>query len=398
MNIPFSKYPADSPTKPGSAQGGSYDKIPSMMRSVGGASNGFAKSHASGFAGGRSVTGGFGLEGPSKSQLANLETQLAAQQNQEFLMTSSVSMKFPANSPYNSGKAREFKPNQNRKELILNAKKADFQGQLIDSSIKFSLDERNNLMGYNNNAGGGGDKDLIYNVKAQKPPATWVEENDKGDKNHLTQMQTLNSMNEKRSNSMRPNRTGGRFQTITDSYYSRDHHVPKTQKDVEQLRSHYKFHKGTTYSIGHERGRAASLSLAQESFVPKQRLESSDILPGRRNQQELGIKNQNLIKNYAIGDNTPAVRGSDDVKDVQKRSHSTYNSSLQGKFTTQFLEANDKNKNYGKFIHSNKFDYGYDPNGGHRAVSMERSGTATAKRDSNGAIIAKEREAYKKND
>ena len=41
-------------------------------------------------------------------------------------MTSSVGLKFPQNSPYNSGKARAFKPNQNRKEMILNAKKADF--------------------------------------------------------------------------------------------------------------------------------------------------------------------------------------------------------------------------------------------------------------------------------
>jgi len=33
-------------------------------------------------------------------------------------------------------------------------------------------------------------------------------------------------------------------------------------KDVEQLRNHYKFHKGTTYSIGNERDRAASVTLA----------------------------------------------------------------------------------------------------------------------------------------
>ena len=36
-------------------------------------------------------------------------------------------MKFPENSPYNNGgKDLAFKPNQNRKEIILNAKKADF--------------------------------------------------------------------------------------------------------------------------------------------------------------------------------------------------------------------------------------------------------------------------------
>ena len=78
---------------------------------------------------------------------------------------------------------------------------------------------------------------------------------------------------------------------------------------------------------------------------------------------------------------------------VQKRSHSTYNATLQGSFTNQFIEANDKNKNQGKFIHSNKFDYGYDPNGGSRAVSNDRG--ASGKRDSVGKILAKEREAFK---
>ena len=87
----------------------------------------------------------------------------------QVLNTSSVKMKFPENSPYNANvKAKEFKPNQNRKEMIINAKKADFQGYLMNSSVKFTLDEKNNKMGYNNNAGGGGEKDLIYNIKARK--------------------------------------------------------------------------------------------------------------------------------------------------------------------------------------------------------------------------------------
>ena len=130
--------------------------------------------------------------------------------------------------------------------------------------------------------------------------------------------------------------------------------------------------------------------------MPKQRQEAGEVLPGRRNQQQLGIKNQNLVKNYAIGDDTPAVRGSDDVGKVKNRSHSTYNSTLQGSFTKQFIEANDKNKNYGKFIHSNKFDYGYDPNGGHRAISHDRG--VFGKKDGNGNYQTAEREAYKKND
>ena len=128
-------------------------------------------------------------------------------------MTSSVNMKFPENSAYNSGKPRAFKPNQNRKEMIINAKKADFQGSLLDSSIKFTMDERNNRVAYNNNAGGGGDKDLIYNIQAKKTEATWAENNDKVSKNHLTQMQTLNSTKDKgtRSGSLKPAKTDTRF-------------------------------------------------------------------------------------------------------------------------------------------------------------------------------------------
>lgn len=75
-------------------------------------------------------------------------------------------MKYPENSPYNSGKnAKEFKPNQNRKEMIINAKKAEFQGQLMASSVKFNHDEKSNRLSYNNSMGGGGEKDLIYNVR-----------------------------------------------------------------------------------------------------------------------------------------------------------------------------------------------------------------------------------------
>ena len=94
--------------------------------------------------------------------------------------------------------------------------------------------------------------------------------------------------------------------------------------------------------------------------------------PGRRNQGELGIWNQNIVPNYAIGDDTPAVRGGNEYgKGTKKRSHSTYGATQKGKFTYQYIEANDKNKNHRDFIRSNKFDYGYDPNGGHRAVSMD---------------------------
>ena len=87
----------------------------------------------------------------------------------------------------------------------------------------------------------------------------------------------------------------------------------------------------------------------------------------------MGIKNQNKIKNYMIGHDTPSVRGGDLSSNVQKRSNSTYNQSINGAFTTQFVEANAKNKDQRNFINSNKFEYGYDPSGGSRALSHDRN-------------------------
>lgn len=289
-------------------------------------------------------------------------------------------MKFPVNSPYNSGKGIQFKPNQNRKEMIINAKKAEFQGQLLNSSLKFNHDSKSNSMAYNNSAGGGGDKDLIYNIKAERPTALDAEITDKASKNHLTQMQTLNSgTRTTRSGSIKPLHNDTRFKTVTDSYFSKGRQTQHSTKDAELLQNHYKFHKGTTYSIGNTRDKSAAVTCAQESYVAKQREKQGqdDLLPGRRNQEQLGIKNPNRVQSYAIGDDTPAVRGGDLSSNVHKRSNSTYNQSLKGSFTNQWVEANAKAKNQRSFIHSNKFDYGYDPNGGHRAGSMDRSQVMT---------------------
>jgi len=50
-------------------------------------------------------------------------------------------------------------------------------------------------MSYNNCAGGGADKDLIYNVKSAKPQMSQAEAFDKQSKNHLI---TMASANDKR--------------------------------------------------------------------------------------------------------------------------------------------------------------------------------------------------------
>ena len=149
-------------------------------------------------------------------------------------------------------------------------------------------------------------------------------------------MKTLNSYaNDDLKEPMSPQKTsqsGGlkplvadhRFMTVTDSYFGKNRASQKTDyRETEQLKNHYKFHKGTTYSIGTKgEGFNSGLnSLAKDSFLSPKK--GDDKLPGRRNQDH----NVNLIKNYDIGVNSPSVRGSD-TKSTMGRTQSTYNQTL----------------------------------------------------------------------
>jgi len=274
VNIPFAKYPTASAEKPASAV---HSEAATNMKLNSHSASPMSKSYTASSSLGQpwrnnSVTGG-----------QNLESEQQRKQNKESMSQSHVKMKFPENSPYNSGKANtEFKPNQNRKELLINAKRAEFQGQLRNSSLKFTLDEKNNLVSYNNCAGGGGKDDMIYSVKSSKPEPLAAELFDKQSKNHLTQMATTGNRTVRNGSFQAPT-SDARFMTITDSYFNRARQTHNTLGDAELLKDHYKFHKGTTYSIGNEKDCAASLTLAQETYVAKQREENADVLPGRRN-------------------------------------------------------------------------------------------------------------------
>ena len=127
-------------------------------------------------------------------------------------------------------------------------KKADFQGQLLDSSVKFNMDKKAQQMKYANNASGGhGESDMVYNVKADRVDSlrqtSWVEMNDKQNKTHLTQMQTLNSLGVDESPSPVKNTQSGhlkpvigdhRFMTVTDSYFHKGRFTTKADaKDTE---------------------------------------------------------------------------------------------------------------------------------------------------------------------
>ena len=109
VNIPFS----GSPGKPGSASGAKNKALAMSPEET------FSKSHANTFMSNstrNSVTG-----------RSDIDAIMARKQNAATIANSSVKMKFPENSPYNQGKSqKEFKPNQNRKELLVNAKKAEF--------------------------------------------------------------------------------------------------------------------------------------------------------------------------------------------------------------------------------------------------------------------------------
>ena len=70
--------------------------------------------------------------------------------NQDKLEQTHFTMKFPENSPYNTGKHYGGdKPNANLSDKLKNAKRADFCSHLTDTSIKFSRDPRNYKFDHN---------------------------------------------------------------------------------------------------------------------------------------------------------------------------------------------------------------------------------------------------------
>ena len=103
--------------------------------------------------------------------------------------------KLPENSPYTKGRsAANFKPDHHS---VQGAKKADFQQHLIDSSIRFTRDPRNNQVNYNSSPGKvGRDYELVKKADANNPSlkeALEIKMADRSLKTHLTQMQTLNN-------------------------------------------------------------------------------------------------------------------------------------------------------------------------------------------------------------
>ena len=79
--------------------------------------------------------------------------------NRDKVEKGNFSMKFPENSPYNTGKKAAFKPNEMQP---LGGKKSDFQGHLLETSFKHSRDPRNNKFNYNSSPSGAkGDQDFI---------------------------------------------------------------------------------------------------------------------------------------------------------------------------------------------------------------------------------------------
>lgn len=257
VNIPFSKY--TTPTKPGSAKESENPR----------ASGVFNKSFTTSFTTPsqptttRNATSFFSHQNSTAK-----ENDAFASEIKQTLTVSSVQMKFPRDNYAENNKAAAFKPNANRKELIEGAPKADFQGQLMASSVKFTCDERNNRVNYNNSAGGGGDRDMIYNLPAEacRKDTAWAEIHDKESKNYLTQMQTLNNnmyapprkepfaaLKQNRSGAIKPVPMESRFMTVTDSYFNKGRQSQFDGRgDAQGLKEHYKFHKGTTYSIGKE--------------------------------------------------------------------------------------------------------------------------------------------------
>lgn len=185
-------------------------------------------------------------------------------------------------------------------------------------------------------------------------------------------MQTLGtetdspSGNGKKRNSVASVPAETRFTTVQDSYFNKSRMTQKTTPslDIETLKSHFKFHKGTTYSIG-ARGESYDnklKSLTKDTFIGSPSKKDGN-LPGRRNQDQ----NINLVKSYEIGANNICVKGSEN-KGFNNRSNSTYNQTLKGAtIGNQFSEASMINKNISQYMQRNKFEYGLDQNGGIKA-------------------------------
>ena len=62
--------------------------------------------------------------------------------NAEKYNGSNLQIQNPQNSPYIGTEKKQFKPNHNNSDLLRSGKKADFQGQLVDSSIRFNHDKK----------------------------------------------------------------------------------------------------------------------------------------------------------------------------------------------------------------------------------------------------------------
>ena len=71
-----------------------------------------------------------------------------------------------------------------------------------------------------------------------------------------------NKLKNTRSGSVNVNTSDQRYKTIADTYFNRDRQSAFTPKDIENLQNHYRFHKGTTYSIGNDKKLKAGISAA----------------------------------------------------------------------------------------------------------------------------------------
>ena len=72
---------------------------------------------------------------------------------------------------------------------------------------------------------------------------------------------------------------------------------------------------------------------------------------------------------------------------------------MRGKFSNQFVDANQRNKDLNSFVLSNKFEYGMDQNGGIKALSKDRlKETLNPSERQNQTIVEKDPQGLKYRD
>ncbi len=212
-------------------------------------------------------------------------------------------------------------------------------------------------------------EECIQQITAQKDPyeeGKAISMVDRSSKHHLTRMKTAVTHTTDESQ-----RELAMYQTTKDLQFPHESFKNASQRQKNDLPAYQAIHmqmRTPNYKV-------TAQGPPQPVRPSEQRVEYSPKrvdgpIPQRCNQEETtGVQNQNLVENYQIGQDIVSLRGQDQIS--LQRDNTSYTNSSRGQFTRQFEESGHFNKQLGDYVLSNKFQYGYDANGGRNYASKE---------------------------